>query len=448
MNFYNMNKSLGLAKNVDIDKEPYHATNLFILSDNSQTLINNFMIPNISRKLGAYIILDHNNEIYNSTKNTFNSYGYSIEKVKLETSYNSFLSIENESDIINFSNSILRNSVSLRKLLNTKYKGNTRFYERLELVLRLILIYMIYKASKEKRNFIFLRKILLKLKQSNLDYFKKIFKNISVSLKTNSSIYILDYLNEDYYDELISALEKAISDYSENNVLQNDALSKVENFYNENKLAVLFINMSHSLVKNSMFCSKLEDYLKNANDSKTIPIFLTYISLENIGYINNLSDITDSTIFRNANILHIINFNNVTKVINLYKKSLQYIFNNIPYGIIFSTSNEKNTKYMPRILMNPAISELMNQILVNNKYCIIYRKKTKTTLEPILSETEQITNQDTSPQNSSQSFSNTQLDSVGTEDELLALLKHDIDSEKDSLKKKHFTELYNFFSRA
>ena len=63
-----------------------------------------------------------------------------------------------------------------------------------------------------------------------------------------------------------------------------------------------------------------------------------------------------------------------------------------------------------------------------------------------MSETEPITNQDASPQNSSQSFLNTQLDSVGTEDELFALLKHDIDSEKDSLKKKHFTELYNFFS--
>ncbi len=445
MNFYNMNKSLGLAKNVDIDKEPYHATNLFILSDNSQTLINNFMIPNISRKLGAYIILDHNDEIYNSTKNTFNSYGYSIEKVELETSYNSFLSIENESDIINFSNSILRNSVSLRKLLNTKYKGNTKFYEKIELVLRLILIYMMDKAPYEKRNFNFLKKIVLKLHQNDLAYFKKIFSNISVSLKTNTNIYFLDYLKDDYYNELISALAKLVSDYQESNAIQNTALSKVEDFYNENKLAVLFINTSDRLVESSMFCSKLEDYLKNANDSRTIPIFLTYVSLENIGYINNLSSI--ARYFGNSNILHIVNFNSVTKIINLYKKTLQDIFNDIPYGIIFSTANEKNIKYMPKLLMNPAVSEMMNQILVNNKYCIVYRKKTKTTLEPIMSETEQITNQDASPQNSSQSFSNTQLDSVGTEDELFALLKHDIDSEKDSLRKKHFTELYNFFSR-
>ena len=141
-----------------------------------------------------------------------------------------------------------------------------------------------------------------------------------------------------------------------------------------------------------------------------------------------------------------LTFPRIGSIINLYKKSLQDIFNDIPYGIIFSTANEKNIKYMPKILMNPAVSEMMNQILVNKKYCIVYRKKT--TLEPIMSETEQITNQDTSLQNSSQSFSNTQLDSVETEDELLALLKHDIDSEKDSLKKKHFTELYNFFSRA
>ena len=98
------------------------------------------------------------------------------------------------------------------------------------------------------------------------------------------------------------------------------------------------------------------------------------------------------------------------------------------------------------MLMNPAVSEMMNQILVNKKYCIIYRKKTKTTVEPIMSEIEQITNQDTSQKNSPSNFSNTQLDSIGTEDELLALLKHDIDSETDSLKRKHFTELYNFFS--
>ena len=63
-----------------------------------------------------------------------------------------------------------------------------------------------------------------------------------------------------------------------------------------------------------------------------------------------------------------------------------------------------------------------------------------------MSETEQITNKDISLQNTSHNFSNTQLDSVETEDELFALLKHNIDSETDPLKKKHFTELYNFFS--
>ena len=106
MNFYNMNKSLGLAQDIDIDKEAYYSTNIFILSDNSQILTQNFMLPNISRKLGSYIILDHNNEMYNLTQNVFSSYGYSIEKLNLETSYNSFSSIENENDIINFSNSI------------------------------------------------------------------------------------------------------------------------------------------------------------------------------------------------------------------------------------------------------------------------------------------------------------------------------------------------------
>lgn len=444
MNFYNMNKSLGLAQNVDIDKDRYHTTNLFILSDNSQELTPNFIIPNISRKLGSYIILDHNNEIYNLTQNTFSSYGYGIEKIDLESSYNSFLSIENENDIINFSNSILRNSVNFRKLLNTKYKGTNDFYEKIELVLRLILIYIIDKAPYEKRNFTFLKKIVQKLHQNDLTYFQKIFGNISVSLKTNSNIYFLNYLKEDYYNELISALIKSISDYSENNILQNNALSKVENFYNENKLAVLFIDISDKLVENSMFCSKLEDYLKNANDSRTIPIFLTYISLEYIGYINNLSDTTKYC--KNSNIIHIVNFNSIAKIINLYRKSLQEIFNDIQYGIIFSTQNEKNIKYMPKMLMNPAVSEMMNQILVNKKYCIIYRKKTKTTVEPIMSEIEQITNQDTSQKNSPSNFSNTQLDSIGTEDELLALLKHDIDSETDSLKRKHFTELYNFFS--
>ena len=444
MNFYNMNKSLGLAQDIDIDKEAYYSTNIFILSDNSQILTKNFMLPNISRKLGSYIILDHNNELYNYTKNTFNSYGYSIEKINLETSYNSFLSVENEGDIINFSNSILRNSIYIRKLLNNKYKGNNDFYEKLELILRLILIYMTDKTTYEKRNYTFLKKIILKLQQNNLAYFKKIFRNISVSLKTNSSIYFLDYLKEDYYKELISALLNAIPNYSESDILQDNALSKIENFYNENKLAVLFIDMSNNLIKNSMFCSKLENYLENASDSRTIPIFLTYISLENIGYINNFPSITKY--FKNTNILHVINFNSITKIINLYKKSLQYIFSNISYGIIFSTTNEKNIKYMPKLLTNPGICEMMNQIQVNNKYCIIYRKKTKTTLEPIMSETEQITNKDISLQNTSHNFSNTQLDSVETEDELFALLKHNIDSETDPLKKKHFTELYNFFS--
>ena len=147
------------------------------------------------------------------------------------------------------------------------------------------------------------------------------------------------------------------------------------------------------------------------------------------------------------NDIHILALENVATSIKLYGKDIRTIMKNIHYGLMFQTKNEKNMKYTQKLLSDSNISDLMEQILINPNYCVLYRNQIKTSVEQTLSD-EEDSSEDTSNTTSTDSASEALkklMDSIDTKEDLIAQLQKDINAETDSIKRQHFVNLYNNF---
>ena len=197
----------------------------------------------------------------------------------------------------------------------------------------------------------------------------------------------------------------------------------------------------------SFFCSYVEANCYKADiTKKAIPIFYIYAPLEKSGYIPNFSKLIED--YDRRNDVHVLAMKNVATAIKLYGKDIRTIMKNIHFGLMFQTNNEKNMKYTQKLLSDSSISDLMEQILVNPDYCVLYRNQVKTSVEPKLTDDEDAieeTNNDSSSDSASEALKKL-MDSIDTKEELIAQLQKDIDNETDSIKRQHFVNLYNNFA--
>ncbi|MBQ3409572.1 MAG: hypothetical protein IJH12_10275 [Clostridia bacterium] len=449
MNFYNMNKNIGLAQNIDADNKDFmsYNTNIFTVSDDIQSIFSNFLSPNIKRKLGSYVIFDQNNNLYNLCKDKFQNYGYQTERYSLTDTFNVFNNVNGEDEIQALVNVVLRNSTPIQKFL---YEGHTEvdlLYSYTDLILNLIIIYLVEKAPHEKQSFDYINKILRKLNQSDLEYFKKIFGKVDSSYKIQTSMFHLKYMKEDEYKQSLSILTDILGKTSDTAVTRTTIIENIESLYTNRKLKLIFVELTGQPVVDSFFCSYVENNCYKADvTKKAIPIFYLYAPLEKVGYISRFDKLI--TNYERRNDIHILNFHNLITAIKLYGKDIRTIMKDIHYGLLFQTNNEKNIKYTQKLLSDSNIGDMMEQILVNLSYCVLYRNQVKTSIEPKLTEDEEVEKASETTNTSSDSASEALqkfMDSLDTNEELIDALKKDIDSEPDSIKRQHFINLYNNF---
>lgn len=448
MNFYNMNKGIGLAKDIDADTQTNmsYNTNIFTVSDDLSSVFTNFLSPNIKRKLGSYIILDKNKALYDLCKDKFDDFGYVTEQYTLNDTFNVFNNLNGEDDIQAFVKAVLRNCTEIQRYL---YEGNTEvdlLYTQTDLILTLILIYIVEKTPAEKKSFSYINKILNKLNQNDIEYFKKIFGKVDSSYKIQSSIFHLKYMKEAEYKKSLSILINALSKTIDTTAPKTTITDNLESLYTNRKLKLIFVELTNITVVDSFFCSYIEENCYQADvTKKALPIFYVYAPLEKIGYIPNFSKLVDD--YDKKNDIHILALNNVATAIKIYGKDIRTIMKNIHYGLMFQTTNEKNMKYTQKLLSDSTISELMEQILVNPSYCVLYRNQIKTSVEQKLVDDEEPDEKESSSNTDSASEALKKLmDSINTKEDLVAQLQKDIDNETDSIKRQHFVNLYNNFA--
>ena len=376
MNSNKLTANLGLAKNIDIDLKDNSdgKTTIFTLSDTISDSFCSFILPNIERNLGSYIIFDKNNELYNLYKNDIS--GYEIKHFALSDTFNIFDNITTENDIQNFVDVTLRNHTEIQRYLYEGHNEADLLYTYTDLILNLILIYLCEKTASKNKNFAYINKILKKLKQNDLAYFIKIFSEIDSTYKVSKSLFHLKYMNDKEYqhslDIITSVLSMTIDTKCKKNTIIDDMVAMCKNPISN----LLFIELTDNFVIDSYFCTYVEHNLNKENTQ--LPIFCVYNALENV-FISHFDKLLELS--NNQNIIHVLNFSNIATIIKLYGKEIRTIMNNISYGIIFQSNNSKNIKYIQKLLSSNYISDMTNQIRNDSSCCIVYKKPNTISIE-------------------------------------------------------------------
>ena len=373
MDFYNKNNALGLAQNIDISLNDSFNTNIFSISDDLQNMFDCFLLPNIKRNLGSFIFFDKNNALYDLFSKQKDSFGYKINKFSLNETFNIFSNLTSEDEIQIFVKSVLRNCTEIQRYL---YEGKTEIdllYTQTDLILTLILIYLQKNIPFKERSFSYINKVINKLNNNNLDYFKKIFGKIESSYKIQSSIFHLDYMTENEYKKSLSILIDILSNTTDTTTKETTIIDSINKLYQAKQPELFFIELTDIAVIDSVFCAYTEEYCyKNKLSKQSYPIIYVYAPLEKIGYVPNLHKLIENK--EKNNDVHILSFNSIPTAIKLYGKDIRIIMDEIPYGLLLQTQKEKNINLIQKLLSNTCISNLITKILSDPTSLILYKK--------------------------------------------------------------------------
>ena len=183
-----------LAKNVEISTNKKGNINTVVIGNKESDKFNSFIIPNIERCLGSYVIADYNNEILNNTNHALNNHGYKIINIDLETNsiYNPFMYIENELDAQILSHIIVKQNA---------YKSEDVFKEDMcEIIFRIIAQYSLKMLPKEKQNLYYCLKILKELKDNNAKYLQFVMSKLDSSAEIMKYYDTIGKISERVYE--------------------------------------------------------------------------------------------------------------------------------------------------------------------------------------------------------------------------------------------------------
>lgn len=193
-----------LAKNVEISTNKRGNINTVVIGNKESDKFNSFIIPNIKRCLGSYVIADYNQEILNNTNHALRNRGYKIINIDLETNsiYNPFMYIENELDVQILSHIIVKQN---------EYKSEDVFKEDMfEIIFRIIAQYSLKMLPKEKQNLYYCLKILKELKDNNAKYLQFVMSKLDSSAEIMKYYDTIGKISDDSYHLLLGILENKL----------------------------------------------------------------------------------------------------------------------------------------------------------------------------------------------------------------------------------------------
>lgn len=485
MNFYNTKKSIALAMNVEAERNKKGNFNIFTIGDETSGIYENFLYPNLRRKLGSYVIVDYNNKIYNETKDMLIKGNYDINVINLNNEYNPYTYIHSEEDVEVFVHSFFVSNNSLKK-------EDPFFMDVSQIIFSLIALYVFDKVPEKNKNLYYIQRIVKKLKENDLEYFKKIFFKVDENSNAYSKIKMLDKMKDKMYQNMLNILDSFFEKMPQEflkatNNKSFDILSL------DNKPSILFLEMTEFANINSLVCMQTQKTLFEYADEKKqhrldMPVFFIYNKLEKIGYI----DFLDNAIItaNSRNIIYIIDINNTNFLMQLYKPYFTGIVQHCDFGIIFKTKNSDDINNISQLIQKDNLTNLYNDISRINNGCIVYQKDVKTTEEFQLdgkkdslteeellkeiealtqnhwkydSEKDKIVRADNETKIEKEVVSTPKMSSckedileknitteenynVGGKEDILQSLKKDIDNETDNLKRAHLIKLYKAFN--
>lgn len=356
-----------LAKNVEIPINKGGNINTLVIGNKESDKFNSFIVPNIERCLGSYVIADYNNEIFNTTSHILRRNGYKIININLETNsiYNPFMYIENELDAQIFSNIIVKQN---------QYKSESHFDEEMcEIIFRIITLYSLKMLPKEKQNFYYCLKILKELKEHNANYLQFVISKLDSSAEITKYYDTVGKISDDVYHLLLDILENKLNtlgnlnDLSSTNLINFEEISTVK--------TALYINISNKQNINAIFFTQLAQKLFNCADNNNschldIPTFFVLDNFEMLGNISNIS--MKMIASKSRKIAFYVIFDNIEKIHSIYHNNTLSILKNCDLVLYLGTKNEKTLSYISNNLDgNVSVTDFVE---LADSMCITYEK--------------------------------------------------------------------------
>ena len=355
-----------LAKNVEIPTNKRGNINTLVIGNKESDKFNSFIIPNIERCLGSYVIADSNNEIFNSTNDILSANGYKILNVDLakKSIYNPFMYIENDLDVQTFSNILIKRNELI---------SNDSFKEDMcEIIFRIIAQYSLSMQPKEKQNLEYCLKILHELKENNAQYLQFVMGKLDSSTDVMKYYDTIGKMPLNFYISILEILEQKLKALGDLTIYSTTNFINFEEITNTN--TALYVNISDNKSINGLFFTqlthKLFNYADNNNGYLNTPTFFMLDNFEKLGYISVLPMKLSTA--RSRKIAFNIIFNNIEPLSATYNDETSTILKNCDLALYLGTHNQETMQYISNTLEgNVAVKAFVE---LHDSMCITYEK--------------------------------------------------------------------------
>ena len=353
-----------IRKNIMIAQEVKGNTqinnNTLVIGNKKSGKYKSFIIPNLKALLGSYIITDNNNIMYNKTNEFFKTNGYEIIKIDLdkESDYNPFLYMNENMDISEFSQAIIRGNIVTDDV----------FYEdTCKMILECVVEYTKSKDI-EKQNLYFVTKVIEKLKEKDINYFFELMS------KGNINVGLLEKMNNKVYILALDMLKEKLDAIGIQNIKNISGTFEIDFSKILTKRTIVYVNLNESAVINGIFFEDIIKKLYDLADHNILSnIITTYFILDSFDKLGCISMFDKKIIAsKSRKIVYCLITDNIKPLLDIYKSGFNTIISECDLVLYLGTDNFETIKYISENLGGSTSEEMLQELHPN--ICIVYEK--------------------------------------------------------------------------
>ena len=326
-------EGLQLAKEIYLPEDKRGNTNTFAIAGPGAGKTSSFVIPNLLRNLGNYVVNDPLGEIYERTHEELEKNGYLVKTINdpqkpANYLYNPFNHIRNEDDIDVLADLLVENH-------------DDEFWNETSKCLMKTVLYYVWERE-EKKDLLTCFELLSLSKE---DLFKKL-NSYPLSSKTNKYYSVLKTLPEKTYLSIASTAIVKLT-FVINAIPDDRSYSEKFDFteLRQSKVAIFILlneNKKEDKKLANLFLSQLLTQLTISQESQK-PIYFFLDEIEQLGKIYELPRNAETAKARNIS-LHLLT-SNLEKLKSLYGNDFYRLMNTIDTQLFLGTNLKLDIDY-------------------------------------------------------------------------------------------------------
>ena len=339
----NKNDGIVLGKEICLPLDKRGNTNCLVVAGPGAGKSTSYVIPNILRRLGSYVVTDPKGELYDKTHEFMEENGYIVKTINYKDckdnyGYNPIKHIKNDKDIDLLAETIIEND------------GPDPFWsDSARVLIKTIIYYILEKAEKKDLLTLFY------LLSENKDVLFSKFEEFEENSKGYKFARIVKTFPEKTYASITSTALVKLS-FIINKVTDVDDSTELVDFTElYNKKTILYIRFDENFrdeqkmvnILITQILSQLD--VDNLDSNASQKVFFLLDGFGMIGRINNLGMYTSCSRRNNISLSFIIQ--NIKVLEKIYGDELYSVLNNVDTQLLLGTFINSNIEYFADLLM-------------------------------------------------------------------------------------------------